>query len=124
MKKIKTLVALLALVVLAGCGVPGKHGQIMSVSTWIVGARVQATDSTTGTPGMWLGVGRQTVVYIPTATNGPIYAPNYGATYRSKQSAWNPLSADATENQFAGNVQIGTDSSGSAIVPKFGPQPK
>lgn len=113
--------ALITLLAFAGCGVPGKHGQIMTVSTWIVGAKVSSVNSTTGTPEVWMGVGRQTVTYMPTSTNGPIYAPRYAASYHSTQTAWNPLSADAVENVMAGDVMIGTNSESSAILPKSGP---
>ena len=112
-------VGLVVVLGLSGCGVPGKHGQIMTVSTWFVGARVQATSSSSGTPEVWMGMGRQTVTYAPTSTNGPVYAPRYGATFNSEQTAWNPLTANTTENVFMGDVMVGTNSEGSAIVPKF-----
>lgn len=104
-----------------GCGTPGKYGQIMSVSTWFVGARVMTTSASTQTPEVWLGVGRQTVTYIPTSTNGTIAAPRFGSGFTSDQTAWNPLSANAAETVFSGDVMVGTNATGGAIVPKLRP---
>ena len=117
-----TLLTILGITLLCGCQSLVKSDKIISVTTWGVGLRATASSPTSGTalPDVWLGVTRQTVTMIPTSTNN-IYAPRFGVAYTGKQNAYNPIATDAEESVFSGDVMIGTNATGGAIIPKLGP---
>ena len=111
---------LLPLLLVTGCQTALNSNKVLSETSWVVGLRVKTTDSTSGNllPDVQLGVMRQTITMIPTSTN-LIYAPKFGVAYSGKQNAWNPISTDAQESVFSGDVMISTNATGSAVIPKL-----
>lgn len=126
MKNIKTLATALAvasIVGLTGCQTALNSNKIISQTSWIVGIKLTTTSPVSGTilPDVKLGVVRETITMIPTSTNGPIYAPRFGSAYAGKQNAYDPISTDAQESVFSGDVMVGTNATGSAVIPKIKP---
>lgn len=117
------LLATIIAALLTGCMTAVKQGDIVAVTTRFVGIRVQMTTTSTGTPEIWAGAGSQTVYYIPTSTNGPMYSPRFANTASFEQKAWNPFSMTGSENLAAGDVAI-TNGNPSAVVPKARPELK
>lgn len=118
----KLILATLTMGTLCGCQTALKSDKIISETSWILGLRVKTTDATSGNmlPDVQLGVMRQTITMVPTATNA-IYSPRFGVAYAGKQNAWNPISTDAQESVFSGDVMVSTNATGGAIVPKVKP---
>jgi len=114
------VVALLAMLSGSGCATALKSDKIISETSWIVGLRLRSSDTTTGTilPDVQFGVMRQSITMIPTATNA-IFAPRFGSAYSGKQNSWDPIVTEAQESVFSGDVQVSTNATGSAIVPKL-----
>ena len=118
------LVGLIGLVGLmgSGCQTALKSDKIVSETSWVVGLRVKTSDATGANPlpDVQLGVMRQTITMIPTSTNGTITAPRFGSVYAGKQNAYDPISTDAQESVFSGDVMVSTNATGGAVVPKLG----
>ena len=104
----------------SGCTQLVQSNKVFSETSWIVGIRVKMSDPTSSNPlpDVQLGVMRQTFTLIPTGTN-QIYAPRFGAAYAGKQNAYDPISTDAQESVFSGDVMVSTNATGGAIVPKL-----
>jgi hypothetical protein len=104
-----------------GCQTALKSDKIISQTSWVVGLRIKTSDTTSGTilPDAQLGVMRETITMIPTATN-QVFAPRFGSAYAGKQNAYNPISTDAQESVFSGDVMVSTNATGGAVVPKLG----
>ena len=111
---------LLAAVLATGCATALKSDKIISETSWVVGIRLKTSDTTSGNilPDVQLGVMRQTISMIPTATH-QVYAPRFGSSYAGKQNAYNPIATDAQESVFSGDVMVSTNATGGAIVPKL-----
>lgn len=109
-----------ALALLTGCAVAYKADKITSIKTRVFGIQVTATDATTGTPKIQMGLVSTVIQLIPTSTNGPIQTPRYFDTFQIDQSS-NPFNFGMIENTGSGDVQISTNGQGQAIIPKLGP---
>lgn len=94
-----TIVGITALI--TGCTLDKPQGKILSVTTRGLYVTVAATDSTTGTPKVALGLGSQTVTIIPTGTN-TVYAAPVADTSSINQTV-NPFSTSGDESLAAGN---------------------
>jgi hypothetical protein len=105
-----------------GCKTALNSNKIISETSWGVGLFLETTAPAEGTvlPKVKLGVVRQTITLIPTATN-QVFAPRFGSAYAGKQSPWDPIACDAQESVFSGDVMISTNATGSAVVPKLKP---
>lgn len=110
---------LLALMVLAnGCtSILTNNKQVVAVKTRFFGLMVGAS-ATTQTPEVKLGWGSITYLMAPTSTNGPISAPRYFDTFDLGQGL-NPFNTSILDNTGLGDVQISTNATGGAIVPKL-----
>ena len=103
-----------------GCTQIIKSDKIFSQTSWIVGIQVKMSNPTSSNPlpDVKLGVMRETISLIPTATNR-VFAPQFGAAYTGRQNAYNPISTDAQESVFSGDVMISTNATGGAVIPKL-----
>jgi hypothetical protein len=116
-QKLWMMSALLGLI-LSGCKGPELvNGRIVSVKHRTFGITI-AQSETTQSPQIRLGFDTTVVQFIPTSTNGPIYAPKYFDTFSIGQNA-NPFSFSVLENTGSGDVAIGTNATGQAIIPKL-----
>ena len=109
MKHITSILALSAVVALTGCTLDKPKGKILSVTTRGLYCTVAATDSTTGTPKVTLGLGSQTVTIIPTDTN-TVYAAPVADTSSIHQTV-NPFSTSGDESLAAGGYAAGVTNS-------------
>jgi hypothetical protein len=108
----------LAIPFLSGCVAAIKQGDIISVKTRTVGLKFGQSPSTQ-TPEMEFGLITTVVQFVPTSTNGPIFAPKYFDTF-AIDSTWNPLKTGILENSGFGDVSIMTNAQGKAIIPAPG----
>jgi hypothetical protein len=122
--KNKNIIVLCAAVGIAlltsSCTVDKPQGKILSVTSRGFYLTVAATDSTTGTPKVTLGLGSQTVTLIPTSTNGPTWTAPFADSSVLDQTI-NPFSTSGSELLAAGTYQVqqtNTASSAQPVVPK------
>ena len=117
--KLAVIVPMCALF-LTGCTLDIPQGKALSVTTRGLYIALSATDSQTGTPSVKLGLGSQTVMILPTSTNGPLTVADVSDSSTIDQ-AINPFSTSGTETFAAGKYQVNQTNGASAtqpIVPK------
>ena len=117
MKKLLILAATLGL---TGCVLNQPQGKILSVTSRGLYITVAATDSSTGTPKIELGLGSQTVTIIPTMTNGTVNAANFADVSQVDQTI-NPFNTSGSESLSAGAYMTGQTNASSItqpVVPK------
>jgi hypothetical protein len=117
MKKLTILIGLLAC---SGCVLNQPQGKILSVTSRGLYITVAATDSSTGTPKVELGLGSQTVTIIPTSTNGQTYAANFADVSQINQTI-NPFNTSGSESLSSGvymTSQTNAASLTQPVVPK------
>jgi len=100
-----------------GCTTIIKSDKILSVKQRTFGISV-GSSPTTQTPEIKLGLITTVWQMIPTSTNGAIYAPRFFDTFEIGQSA-NPFWTQIRENTGSGDVAVGTNATGEAIIPKI-----
>jgi hypothetical protein len=122
--KNKNIIVLCAAVGIAlltsSCTVDKPQGKILSVTSRGLYITVAATDSTTGTPKVTLGLGSQTVTLIPTSTNGPTYSAAFADSSFINQTV-NPFSTSGSETLASGVYQVNQTNNSTAtqpVVPK------
>lgn len=96
-----------------------KSGYIISAKERFFG--IVVAQGANQVPEVKLGFGSVVYMMIPTSTNGPINAPRFIDTFEIDQGL-NPFGFKVVENTGAGDVAIGTNSTGTAIVPKLAPR--
>ena len=116
-KKVPLILAGLLALGSMGCTTIIKSDKILSVKQRTFGISVGASP-TTQTPEIKLGLITTVWQMIPTSTNGAIYAPRFFDTFEIGQSA-NPFSTQVRENTGSGDVSVGTNATGGAIIPKI-----
>lgn len=109
------LVSLIGLLV-GGCTIDKPAGKVLSVTTRGLYISVSATDSQTGTPSVKLGLGSQTVMIVPTSTNGSISTASVADSSTVDQSV-NPFSTSGTESFAAGDYQVDQTNKASSTQP-------
>jgi hypothetical protein len=102
---------------LSGCTTAIQHGNIISVKQRVFGLCV-GTDAVNNTPKVQFGLTTTVVQFIPTSTNSTIAAPRFFDTFEI-DSTGNPFKTGVRENTGAGDVAIGTNATGTAIIPKI-----
>lgn len=113
---VKLMLVGLACLPLMGCTTALKCGNIVSVKQRTFGITL-GSNPATDIPEVKLGFVTTVFQVIPVSTNGPSNAPRYFDTFKLGQGI-NPFSTEIIENTGAGDVMIGTNATGSAIVPK------
>jgi hypothetical protein len=121
MKTVLSIIGVAALLAtITGCTIDKPQGKILSVTSRGLYITVAATDSTTGTPKVTLGLGSQTVTLIPTSTNGPTYSAAFADSSFINQTV-NPFSTSGSETLASGVYQVNQTNNSTAtqpIVPK------
>jgi len=117
-----TIVGLLAVLMLTGCGTTvykGPQNQTL-ITERFFGIKVTAT-SGSGTPEVCLGAGSSTFAVNPVATNQLYAAPSF-STVEFSQSL-NPFATSGSESAGWGNVSVNLSTNATAqsqtILPKF-----
>ena len=105
----------LALPLLTGCSTAYKSDKITSIKTRTFGLQIEQS-TTTATPALRLGLITTVIQLIPTSTNGPIQTPKFFDTFEI-QNTGNPFTFGVIENTGSGDVMIGTNATGKAIIP-------
>ena len=100
-----------------GCTTIIKSDKILSVKQRTFGISVGASP-TTQTPEIKLGLITTVWQMIPTSTNGPLFAPRFFDTFKIGQGV-NPFATEIMENTGSGDVAVGTNATGEAIIPKI-----
>lgn len=111
------LVGVLTLGLFTGCTTALKSDKIVLVKSRWFGINITATTETSQTPKIRLGWGSEVFAMIPTATNQPINAPKVGDTFELGQGL-NPFSTSIKDNLWTGDVEVRTNATGGAIIPK------
>src|SRR6266404_5148675 len=116
--KIPLALAIVSILALgSGCASQAiMRGNIVTVKERMFGLIVSESPANQ-TPQVKLGFNSVVVQFIPTSTNGPIYAPPYADTFDLKQGL-NPFGTGISENTGTGNVMTGTNGETSVVVPK------
>ena len=73
----------------------------------------------TQTPEVKLGWGSSVVMMVPVSTNA-VFAPRYFDVFEIGQGL-NPFSTHIAENAGFGDVSVGTNATGAAVIPKAAP---
>ena len=107
---------LLVTALLPGCVTAIKSDKIVSVKTRVFGISV-GTNPINQVPEIKLGLVTTVYQMVPTSTNGTLNAPRYFDTFSIGQGV-NPFSTQIIENTGTGDVAIGTNATGTAIIPK------
>lgn len=113
------IIIAVAALVCAGCKTAYQSDKITVIRQRVLGIVVEtaATESATPTPNIKFGWCSTEFMLIPTSTNGNIATPNYVATFDSQTGA-SPFSSHIIENSGSGNVMLGTNGQGGAVIPK------
>lgn len=119
-KKVVPLIMLGLILATSGCVSAINSNKITSIKSRGFGIVLSASSSTTATPEVKLGWFSTVFQMIPTSTNGIVYAPKYFDTLEITQSV-NPFATGISENTGSGDVQISTNATGQAIIPKLKP---
>jgi uncharacterized protein YceK len=113
------LLLLPAILLLSGCTsiVNNPQGKTVSITTRVLGVDISATDTTSGTPHVYLGFVSQNITLEPTSTNGPIYSPNFANTFGDTSTSL--LDWGINESLASGNYETlasgGTNSAATTI---------
>lgn len=102
-----------------GCRMAWTSDKITEESSSGLGAhmRIPSQAGGGGAIAIDLGIIRHRVKITPTSTNGPVYAARTLTTFQAGNSV-NPIATDMIENDMTGDVEIGTNSTGRAVIPK------
>lgn len=114
-RKFFITLTLAACMLVSGCVTAIRNGYIISVKERFFG--IDVSEGANQVPHVKLGFGSVVYMMIPTSTNQIIYAPKFIDTFSIDQSL-NPFGFEVRENTGTGDVMIGTNATGSAIVPK------
>jgi len=106
----------LAGLALTGCTTAIKSDKIISIKQRTFGLAV-GVNPVNQAPDIKLGFITTVYQMIPTSTNNTVYAPRYFDTLELEQGV-NPFATDIRENTGSGDVAIGTNATGQAIIPK------
>ena len=114
---VKLLIGLCIFAVFTGCTIMNTpQGKVLSTTTRGLYIDVATTSSSTGTPDIKFGLGSQTVMIVPTSTNGAIAIPNVTDSSTIDQTV-NPFSTSGNETFAAGNYQVNQTNGASATQP-------
>ena len=113
----KTAIMLLAVTLSSvSCVTALKSDKIVSIKQRTFGIQF-GENPTTQTPDIRLGLITTVYQLIPTSTNGPVNAPRFFDAFAIEQTG-NPFRFSVNENTGAGEVMVGTNATGAAIVPR------